>query len=149
MKIKPINEYSEWTIEANRARYREELALGIYNLMVRQKVNRTALAKLMGFESKSRITHILSGEKNLQADTLADILLVLGRTPHLVLATDFDAIRFAVDEGIEAQNQSEIAFTEFYDDAKTDKEIKPLQVAKDTNVIGRIGFDTKFVRLAD
>lgn len=106
MELRPLSEFSEWTIEANRARYREELAYGIYSLMVHQKVNRTKLAELMGYESKSRVTHILSGEKNLQADTLADVLLVLGRTPHLVMANDFDEVRFPVDEVLEKPARS-------------------------------------------
>ena len=97
MEPTPLNLIDEALVEFNRIRYRNELAHGIYELMVRRKVTRTRLAELLGVQ-KSRVSHVLTGERNLQADTLADILLVLGRTPHLVMADDFDEIRFAVDE---------------------------------------------------
>ena len=149
MKPTPLNLIDEDLVEFNRIRYRNELAHGIYELMKTQGVNRTKLAELLGVQ-KSRVTHFLTGEKNLQADTLADILLVLGRTPHLVLATDFDAVRFAADEGIESQNQSATATTEFKDYGQTYQETKPLENAPTTNIVGRIGFPgaPKFVRLA-
>jgi len=98
MNPTPLKQIDESLVEFNRIRYKNELAQGIYDLMQTQAVNHTALAGLLGVE-KSRISHILSGDKNLQADTLADVLLVLGRTPHLILASDFDEIRFPVDEG--------------------------------------------------
>jgi len=97
MNPKRIDQISESLIEFNRERYRNELAQGVFELMRSQGVRRSELADMLGVE-RSRISHILSGSKNLQADTLADILLVLGRTPHLTLSDDFEEIRFPVDE---------------------------------------------------
>lgn len=152
MEPTPLNLIDEDLVEFNRIRYRNELANGIFELMVRRKVNRKKLAELLGVQ-KSRVTHILTGEKNLQADTLADVLLVLGRTPHLSLGVDFDSVRFALDEGLESQNQSEIIVTEFYNDAETDQKTNPSTVEKATNIIGRIGFppstSRKFVRVTN
>lgn len=98
MTLIPLSEIPDSLVFFNRERYKGEIAQAILELMRKHKVNRKKLAELLGV-GKSRISHVLSGDKNLGAETLADILLVLGRTPHLVLATDFDEIRLPIDEG--------------------------------------------------
>ncbi|MCC7406755.1 MAG: helix-turn-helix transcriptional regulator [Phycisphaeraceae bacterium] len=114
----PLREIDESLVEFNRERYRNELAQGIFEIMRKNRIARTKLADLLGV-NKSRISHILSGSKNLQADTLADVLLVLGRTPHLVLATDFDEVRFPVDEGSrEFVSVTTIVYTEELEDGQ-------------------------------
>jgi transcriptional regulator with XRE-family HTH domain len=80
----PISEFAQFRILFNRERYRQELAEGIYRLMQRSGVNRTQLAALLGV-TKGRVSQVLSGDDNLQADTIADICLVLGRAAHLSL----------------------------------------------------------------
>ena len=93
----PFKKFSKSLVEFNRTRYRNELAQGIFDAMESSNVNRTELAKLLGV-NKTRFSYLLSGSKNVTADTLADILLVLGRTPHLTMGTDIESIRFPVDE---------------------------------------------------
>ncbi|MCK6477460.1 MAG: helix-turn-helix transcriptional regulator [Phycisphaerales bacterium] len=95
----PLKDIDEALVERNRELYKAELSQGIFEAMEREGVTRSQLAELMGFASKSRVTHILSGEENLGAETLADILLVLGRSPHLVMGTDVGEMRLPVDEG--------------------------------------------------
>lgn len=83
----------------NRERFKGEIAQAIYQLMCEQNVTRSRLAKMLGC-SRSRITHMLSGEKdNFQADTIADVFLILGRAAHLTLGTDPEEFRLPVDEG--------------------------------------------------
>jgi transcriptional regulator with XRE-family HTH domain len=81
----------------NRERYKSEVAQAIFMLMRRHGVSRRELAELLGV-SKGRVSQVLSGDHNFTLETLADWLLVLGRTPHVLLATDFDTIRQPVDE---------------------------------------------------
>lgn len=94
-----IEDLSDYQLAFNREKYKLELADGIYQLMRLHGVNRVKLAELLGV-TKARVSHMLSGSMNLQAESIADVLLVLERTPHLVLGTDFDEIRFPVDEGV-------------------------------------------------
>lgn len=103
MNLTPLKEIPDSLVLFNRERYKGELAQGIYELMRLHGINRKRLADLMGV-GKSRISHILSGDRNLGADSLADILLILGRTPHLTLGTDFDEIRLPVDEAASGEN---------------------------------------------
>jgi transcriptional regulator with XRE-family HTH domain len=102
MNVRPLHEVPESLVEFNRERVKNEFAQGIYELMRLHKVNRTQLAALLGVQ-KSLISRMLSGGHNFRIETLADVYLVLGRTPHLVLGTDFEAIRFPVDEAGEEQ----------------------------------------------
>lgn len=83
----------------NRERYKGEIAQAIYRLMCDQSITRSRLAKMLGC-NRSRITHMLSGEKdNFQADTIADVFLILGRAAHLTLGVDPTEFRLPVDEG--------------------------------------------------
>ena len=100
MNPRPISDISEFDLAFNRARYKNELAEGIYRLMIRQRVSRRALGEMLGL-SKGRISQMLSGEVNFQADTIADIFLVLGRAAHLTLGTDLHEVRILVDEADE------------------------------------------------
>lgn len=114
MKRTKISEMDEFFIEFNRARYRGELSQAIYELMRKNRVKRSELADMLGV-SRSRISHLLSGHKNIKADTLADALLVLGRTPHVTLSTHFDEIRFPIDEAdigntVSASTTSNLSF---------------------------------------
>ena len=70
MKPTPLSELPESLVLFNRIRYKNELAQGIYDLMRSQRVNRKGLADLLGV-NKSRISHMLSGEQNLGAETMA------------------------------------------------------------------------------
>lgn len=110
MRPTPISEIDEELVAFNRERYKSELAQGIYDAMRASRVNRSQLAELLGVH-KSRISHVLSGGKNLGAEVLADILLVLGRTPHLVMGTDLDSIRFPVDEGAKPSGANNVVRT--------------------------------------
>lgn len=95
-----LEELPESLVEFNRARIKDEVASGIYELMQKHGVNRSRLAKLLGV-TKGRITHILSGEQNFRLETLADVLLVLRRAVHVTLGTDVDEFRLPCDEAIE------------------------------------------------
>lgn len=88
----------EELVEFNRERVRGHLAQALFELMESYGLNRTQLAALLDV-GKSRVTQLLSGCENLSAETLADILLVFGRTPYLTLGTNPHEIRFPVDEG--------------------------------------------------
>lgn len=96
-KLKRLSEIDEELVEFNRARIKEEVSNGIYDLMVRTDVTRTELAKLIG-TYKSRISLMLNGEQNFQIETLADIFLVLGRAVHFTLGADTNELRLLVDE---------------------------------------------------
>lgn len=99
-------EISEEVFLDNRERYRGELAQAIYRLMCDQRVTRSRLAKLLGCH-RSRITHMLSGEKdNFQADTIADVFLILGRAAHLTLGVDPTEFRLPIDEASEDTKSS-------------------------------------------
>lgn len=91
----------EFDILYNRERYRQEIAEGIYRLMLRQNVSREHLKELLGV-SKGRVSQILSGDENLRADTVADIFLALGRVSHLAIGVDFEGVRVPVDELIDS-----------------------------------------------
>jgi transcriptional regulator with XRE-family HTH domain len=93
----PIRELPEELVEFNRERVKGHLSQAIYELMEGHDLSRTELADLLDV-GKSRVTQLLSGCENLSAETLADILLVFGRTPYLTLGTDPHEIRFPVDE---------------------------------------------------
>lgn len=95
--LKRLSEIDEELVEYNRARIKEEVSNGIYDLMVRTDVNRTELSKLIG-TFKSRISLMLNGEQNFQIETLADIFLVLGRAVHFTLGADTNELRLLVDE---------------------------------------------------
>ena len=108
MKPVPLKDIAEFRVLFNRERYRQELAECIFRLMQDQGVTRTGLARLLGV-TKGRVSQMLSGDINFQADTLADTLLVLGRAVHPTLGTDTDEVRTGVDEACELQQVS--AFT--------------------------------------
>lgn len=87
MVLKKLTEIPESVVELNRARYRGELAQTVFQLMRKNGVKRHQLAELLGV-TRGRISHILSGEKNLQAETFADVLLVLGAAAHVAIGSD-------------------------------------------------------------
>jgi len=92
-----IQVISEAFIYFSHTRLKEEVSQGIYDLMLRQDITRTRLAEMLDVD-KSRITQILSGEQNLQLETMADIFLVLGRTVHITLGDNPDEYRIPKDE---------------------------------------------------
>ncbi|MFN0132208.1 MAG: helix-turn-helix domain-containing protein [Phycisphaerales bacterium] len=92
-----INELPEELVAFNRERVKNHLSQAIFELMEGHGLSRTEFAALLG-KGKSRVTQLLSGCENLSADTLADILLIFGRTPYLTLGVDPYEIRFPVDE---------------------------------------------------
>lgn len=106
MNPRPISDVSEFDLEFNRARYKNELAEGIYRLMIRQRISRQALGEMLGL-TKGRISQMLSGEVNFQAETIADIFLVLGRASHLSLGTDPQDVRILVDEADETDKKAQ------------------------------------------
>ena len=89
--------------------------------------------------TKGRVSHILSGGRNLGADTLADILLVLGRTPHLTMGTDFDEIRFPVDEHSGDRQEDEFVFVYHVSKPEKDHHVRSvihIQSAQNDSGIG-------------
>ncbi len=75
----------------NRERFKQEAALGIFNLMEEQGMSREALAKAVG-RSHAFISKVLSGSHNLTLETLADLYAALGRAVHLRLAQEFGQV---------------------------------------------------------
>ena len=86
MEPTPIQEIAESLIEYNRARFKEEVSIGLFDLMCSQKINRTRLAEMLGVQ-KSRISHMFTGSQNFRLDTIADAFLALGRAVHLTAKT--------------------------------------------------------------
>lgn len=97
MEPTPIQEIAESLIEYNRARFKEEVSIGLFDLMCSQKINRTRLAEMLGVQ-KSRISHMFTGSQNFRLDTIADAFLALGRAVHLTLGEDPDEYRIPNDE---------------------------------------------------
>lgn len=127
-----LKDIPEWVLEFSLARYRNELSQAIHDLMTRHRLKRVQLAALLGVD-KSRITQMLSGEENLGADTLVQVLLVLGRAPHLLMASDIMAVRRAEDESEESTGT-------------TDSNVQVLQVldtSKDRKIGHSHGKETK------
>jgi transcriptional regulator with XRE-family HTH domain len=87
-----IKDLPEDAVEFSRARYRNEIAHAIYEQMKAKKVGREHLAALMGWHH-DRIKQILAGEENVRAETLADIMLVLGCAPRITLDGDIDTVK--------------------------------------------------------
>jgi transcriptional regulator with XRE-family HTH domain len=129
MSITPLKDIPEWTLAFCRERYRTELSEAISDLMEREKIRRVQLAELLG-KDKSWITRVLSGTENLGADTLVDILLVLGRAPHLTMDDDFEGVRFATDEVLEREEREKTARTQTVTVDASD-ETPPTYVLKD------------------
>lgn len=97
MEPTPIQEIPESLIEFNRARFKEEVSVGIFDLMQCQNVTRTRLAEMLGVQ-KSRISHMLTGSQNFRLDTIADAFLALGRAVHVTLGENPDEYRIPNDE---------------------------------------------------
>lgn len=97
MEPTPIQEIPESLIEFNRARFKEEVSVGIFDLMRCQNINRTRLAEMLGVQ-KSRISHMLTGSQNFRLDTISDVFLALGRAIHVTLGQDPDEYRIPNDE---------------------------------------------------
>ena len=97
MEPTPIQEMPESLIEFNRARFKEEVSVGIFDLMQCQNVNRTRLADMLGVQ-KSRISHMLTGSQNFRLDSIADVFLALGRAVHVTLGENPDEYRIPNDE---------------------------------------------------
>jgi transcriptional regulator with XRE-family HTH domain len=110
VKLIPFRDLPEELVEFNRERVKGHLSQAIFELMETHGLTRTQFADLLD-KGKSRVTQLLSGCENLSADTLADILLVFGRTPYLTLGTDPHQIRFPVDEGAKDVSQGEAVTT--------------------------------------
>lgn len=81
----------------NRERFKEEAALGVYDLMEKLRLNRSEFAARIG-RSRAFVTKILSGCHNFTLDTLADIFISLGRYPHFSLGVAPFEVRSPVDE---------------------------------------------------
>ena len=81
-----------------RSRFKLEVAQALYKLMRSQGVKRNELAARVN-KPKSYISRVLGGDHNFRLDTVSDLFAALGRFPHLVLGTEPEEMRFAVDEG--------------------------------------------------
>lgn len=139
MKLTPLREMPAELVLFNQERYKAELAQGIFELMELHNINQTQLSELLGV-NKSRVSHILSGDDdNLEAKTVANIFLVLGRAAHLTLGTDLDAIRFLNDEGKMAGTAELNTIETDYGKAHTHK-IADYRSVGSTQATGRAGY---------
>lgn len=89
----------------NKARFLEEAAYGIDELMTRDGRTQAWLARQMGV-SRPYIHKIVEGSHNFTLETLADVYFALGRSVHIILGTDLDELRLPVDEAEPRVNQS-------------------------------------------
>jgi plasmid maintenance system antidote protein VapI len=93
------DQFQEFVSDPKRRRLyeREALALDaselISHLMQEQKVNKTDLANLVG-TSKSHITNLLSGSRNMTMHTLADLAFALGYKAEIKATPLCEAVRW-------------------------------------------------------
>lgn len=133
-----LSDLDEELVEFNRARFKQELSLGIFNLMEDQDVKPSMLARILGV-SRPRISHMLSGEhQNFRADTLADLFLVLGRALHITLGADPDELRIPVDEMATLTNSASQHFSLVQDQAHGEETSQNASAAiQETNFTNR------------
>lgn len=97
-QLTPLRELPEALVEYNRARYREELSQAVFDLMGTRGVTTEGLGKLLDFNPNA-VRGVMGGGADFECDTVADIFLVLGRAPHVILGVDLEELRSTVDEG--------------------------------------------------
>lgn len=73
----------------NQERLKDEIAESLHDLMSKNGIQQKDLAKRLGV-SKSRVTRMLRGSKNLTLETVADVFMALGRSAHLRLDSLFE-----------------------------------------------------------
>lgn len=101
--------HDEYARIFNRQRLKSEVSEAIFELMEESDLSKSEFAKLIG-TSKSHISQMLGGSRNFTLETLADIFLALGRSPHLALGTSHDEPQQTLDEWKNSLNWQQLDF---------------------------------------